>query len=510
MLIGDLLRRAAQRLPAKTALIDGARRWSYAELDRAADRFATALAGAGHAKGERIGVIAPNRGEVAIAYFGCARAGAILCLLSTRSTARDIAYAVNKTGIARLFVAPEAEARLAAARAEMRSTPALVILGEAGAETWDGFLARGADRAPAVDLTEDDPLAITFTGGTTGQPKAVLVTHRNRYATAVTCGVEFGLDERDVCLVATPLFHAAGLFVWFQTAIMLGCACVLLSHWDAGRAIALIEQHGCTAALLVPTQLGDLVAHPDCTPERMRSLRHMHYAGSPMAVASLDRAQAKLPLVGFTENYGQSETGPMTIRRPFHPHEKRGTSGRPCHNVETRVVDAEGRECPPGVAGEIVTRGPHAFAAYWDEPEQTSAAYRMGDGWLWTGDIGVRDADGFIELVDRAKDMIVSGAENIYPTEIENALYRHEAVAECAVFGIPDERWGEAPAAHVVLKPGRNVTAEALIAYCEREIARYKRPRLVKFVASLPRTPVGKIQKNLIRAPYWEGRERKI
>jgi acyl-CoA synthetase (AMP-forming)/AMP-acid ligase II len=242
----------------------------------------------------------------------------------------------------------------------------------------------------------------------------------------------------------------------------------------------------------------------------MRSLRHMHYAGSPMAVASLDRAQARLPQVGFTENYGQSETGPMTIRRPFHPHEKRGTSGRPCHNVETRVVDAEGRECPAGVAGEIVTRGPHTFAAYWDEPEQTAAAYRMGDGWLWTGDIGVRDEDGFIELVDRAKDMIVSGAENIYPTEIENALYRHEAVAECAVFGIPDERWGEVPAAHVVLKPGHSVNAEALIAYCEREIARYKRPRLVEFVASLPRTPVGKIQKNLIRAPYWQGRERKI
>lgn len=511
MLIGDLLRRAAARFPAKTALIDDARRWTYAELDRAVDRFASALHAVGHTKGDRIGIMSPNRAQTALAYFGCARAGVIFCPISTRSTARDVSYMVEKTGIARLFVAQEAAATVTTARADRTAWPVQVALdGAGGAGSWDGFLAHGQDRAPAVALGEDDPLAITFTGGTTGRPKAVLVAHRNRYTTAITCGVEFGLDERDVFLVATPLFHAAGLFVWFQTGIMLGCTCVLQSHWDAGKAIGLIERHRCTAALLVPTQLGDFVAHPHCTPERVATLRHMHYAGAPMAVAQLDRARARLPQVGFTENYGQSETGPMTIRRPFHPEDKRGTIGRPCHNVETRVVDHDGHECPPGVPGEIVTRGEHTFAGYWGDPELTGAVYRKGDGWLWTGDVGVRDADGFIALVDRAKDMIISGAENIYPTEIESALYRHEAVAECAVFGIPDERWGEVPAAHVVLKPGREVSAEALIAHCESEVARYKRPRLVKFVAGLPRTPVGKIQKNLIRAPYWEGRERKI
>jgi acyl-CoA synthetase (AMP-forming)/AMP-acid ligase II len=200
----------------------------------------------------------------------------------------------------------------------------------------------------------------------------------------------------------------------------------------------------------------------------------------------------------------------MTVRRPFHPHDKRGTVGRPAHNVETKVVDRDGRECPPGVAGEIVSRGEHLLKEYWGEPEQTRALFRTGDGWLWTGDIGVRDGDGFISLVDRSKDMIVSGAENIYPTEIENALLQHPAVLECAVFGIPDDRWGEVPAAHVVVRPGHEPAAEQLVEFVAARIARYKRPRLIKFVDALPRTAVGKIQKNLIRDAYWKGRPRKI
>ncbi|HEX2115859.1 MAG TPA: AMP-binding protein, partial [Alphaproteobacteria bacterium] len=331
-----------------------------------------------------------------------------------------------------------------------------------------------------------------------------------RYTTAVTCGVEFGLDERDICLVATPMFHAAGLFVWFQPAVMLGCTCVMLGGWNAERFIELVERHAATGALLVPTQLGDLIANPAFSRERLRTLRHINYAGAPMPLALYDRLTEALPNVAFTENYGQSETGPMTIRRAFHPRDRRATSGRPPHNVETKVVDASGREVPPGVHGEIVTRGTHLLKEYWGDPEQTAALFRGGDGWLWTGDIGVRDADGFITLVDRSKDMIVSGGENIYPTEIENALYEHEAVLECAVFGVPDERWGEVPAAHVVLRAGAQVTEDALIAFAAARIARHKRPRLIKFVEELPKTAIGKVQKNVIRAPYWQGRSRAI
>lgn len=516
MVIGEILRRAAARFPDKPALIDGQRQVTYRELDQLADRCAAGLAAAGFKTGDRLANIAPNVVEQMVLVFGAARAGVILGQVSVRASVNDLAYILDKIEASGLSFWGELAANIKAARVKARPLRQIVSIGMGGARagadvvSFDVLLERGGASAPKVAIADDDAFAMTFTGGTTGFPKAVLATHRARYVNAVTCGVEFGLDERDICVLAAPLFHAAGLFVWAIPAIMLGCTCVLLRSWDAASFIATVERHGATATLLVPTQLADLVSHPAFSRDRLASLRNINYAGSPMALALYDRLTAALPHVGFTENYGQSETGPMTVRRPFHPHDKRGTVGRPAHNVETKVVDHDGRECPPGVAGEIVSRGEHLLKEYWGEPEQTRALFRTGDGWLWTGDIGVRDGDGFISLVDRSKDMIVSGAENIYPTEIENALLQHPAVLECAVFGIPDDRWGEVPAAHVVVRPGHEPAAEQLVEFVAARIARYKRPRLIKFVDALPRTAVGKIQKNLIRDAYWKGRPRKI
>jgi fatty-acyl-CoA synthase len=513
MLIGELLRLSAARFPDKVALIEGERRLTYREFDRAANRAAQALLALGLRKGDRAAILSFNSIAFAILHYGAARAGVILAALTTRATPRDLAYMLNKVGARALFFDGSLGAIAQAALGEVASLKHLVALGEADGAvgvSFAQFMENGRDEAPSVALDAHDPYAMTFTGGTTGFPKGVLVTHHARYATAVTCGVEFGLDERDICLVATPMFHAAGLYVWFQPAVMLGCTCVFIGPWDIARFIEAVERHRVTGTLLVPTQLADLVAHPAFAVERLATLRHINYAGSPMPVALLDRLQAALPNVAFTENYGQSETGPMTVRRAFHPRDKRGTSGRAAHNVETRIVDFQGRPVAPGVVGEIVTRGAHVLKEYWDEPEQTAALFRSGDGWMWSGDLGVCDADGFITLVDRSKDMIISGGETIYPTEIENALYQHAAVAECAVFGIPDERWGEAVAAHVVLRDAASVTEDALIAFAGERVARHKRPRLVCFVERLPKTAIGKVQKNVIRAAYWQGRERKI
>jgi fatty-acyl-CoA synthase len=507
MLAGELLRRAAARFPDKQALIDGERVLTYREFDRAADRAGQALMALGLRKGDRMAILSHNSMEFAILYFGAARAGVIAAMLTTRATPRDLAYMLNKIGAAALFHSEAMAAGAGAAAGQVASLKHRIAMDE---KSFAGFMAKGRDEAPAVALDLDDPLGMTFTGGTTGFPKGVLVTHRARYTTAVTCGAEFGIDEHDICMVATPMFHAAGLFVWFQPAVMLGCTCVMLGGWNVERFIDLVARHNVTGTLLVPTQLGDLIAHPAFSRDRLRSLKHINYAGAPMPLALYDRLTAALPDVAFTENYGQSETGPMTIRRAFHPHDRRATSGLAPHNVETTVVDANGNEVPPGVLGEIVTRGTHLLKAYWGEPEQTAALFRGGDGWLWTGDIGMRDADGFITLVDRSKDMIVSGGENIYPTEIENALYEHDAVLECAVFGIPDERLGEVPAAHIVLRAGVRVAEDALIAFAAERIGRHKRPRLVRFVTDLPKTAIGKVQKNVIRAAYWQGRSRAI
>lgn len=517
MLIGDILRHAAASAPDKMALIAAARRLSYREFDAAADRVAGAMAALGLAKGARAAILAPNILEYPILYFGAARAGVILAHLSTRATASDLAYMLRKTGVEVVFFWHEHAASVAQACRDVPGLRHLVAIGAdatpagLGALSFDGFMKLGEGQPPSITLSETDPLSMTFTGGTTGFPKAVLATHKARYATVKTCIAEFGLKDSDVVILATPLFHAAGLYVWLQTSIALGCTCVLQPSWDPQVFMDLVARHRATAVLLVPSQLAHLIEDLDFSAARLATLRHINYAGAPMPLALYDRLAAALPHVGFTENYGQSETGgPIAVRRPSHPYDVRGSVGLPAHGVETKIVDLHGQEVAPGVVGEIVTRGENLLSCYWDEPEQTAALYKTGDGWLWTGDLGLRDAAGFITLVDRSKDMIVSGAENIYPTEIENALYKHQAVAECAAFGVPDDRWGEVPAAHVVLRAGAQVTADELIDFVGAQIARYKRPRLVKLVDALPKTAVGKIQRGSIRAAYWEGRSKRI
>lgn len=339
----------------------------------------------------------------------------------------------------------------------------------------------------------------------------MVVNHRARAQSAL-CGRElFEIDSTDVCVVATPMFHTVGLYVWFGTVMLVGATAVMMRGWDAQRFIDAAETHSITAGMFVPTQLNDVLRTPTFLPARLRSLRKVHYAGAPMAVALLDRLEAQLPWAHFIEHYGQSETGPITLRSAGYNAVKRDSIGRPVPGIEVRIVDPEtGTPCPPGVVGELVTRGPHLLAGYWAEPEQTAEVFRYGDGWLATGDLGICDADGFIRLVDRSKDMIVSGAEKIYPIEIENALHRHPAVAECAVFGIPDDHWGEVPAAHVVLHDGARASAQELIDHVERETVRWKRPRVVEFVTALPRTAVGKIRKDTLRDTYWRDRPRRI
>lgn len=516
-LIGDFLRRSARRLPGRTALIAPAGTIDYAALDARANRVAHALLAEGIGAGRKAAILSTNHLDYAAIYFGAARAGCILAHVNVRYTADDIAFVLDKTEVEVLFV--EA-AQLALARAARKRLPRLrllVVFGGAGAAdtvTLDRFIADRSDAPPAVAIEETAPYAVTYTGGTTGFPKAVLSSHRARWVTAMTVLGHFGLEDRDVVACVTPMFHAAALFVWFQPAIMLGCTLVLQPSWDPEEFMALVERHQVTAAFLVPTQINGLLAHPAFDARRLASLRKVTYAGAPMPLALIQRAMAALPGVAFSENYGQSEAGgPMTVRQPWEV-DKVHTVGRPVFNIEMAVVDpVTGKPLPPGATGEIVTRGEHVTLGYYDDPEQTKALYRGEPGWLYTGDVGHVDADGFLVISDRSKDMIVSGAENIYPAEVENALYKHDMVAECAVFGVPDDHWGEVPAAHVVLRAGAPSSAEAetlLIEFVAGLIPRHKRPRFVKFVDGLPKTAVGKIQKNIIRAPYWEGREKKI
>jgi acyl-CoA synthetase (AMP-forming)/AMP-acid ligase II len=516
-LVGDFLRRSAERFPRRPAIIAPEGTLDYAALDALANRVAHGLLAAGIGAGRKAAILGTNRLHYAAIYFGAARSGAILAHLSVRYTSDDVVYVLNKTEVEAVFVEAAFVSLIEAALPRLPRLRRIVVFGGAAAGeavSLEHFVAGQPDTAPTVAIEETAPYAVTFTGGTTGFPKAVVSCHRARWITAMTVLGHFGVEDRDVVACVTPLFHAAALFVWFQPTIMLGCTCVLQPTWDPEAFIDLVERHRVTATFLVPTQINGLIGHPAFDAKRLGTLRKVTYAGAPMPLALIQRAMAVLPGVAFTENYGQSEAGgPITVREHWEV-DKVHTVGRPVFNVEVAVVDADtGKKVPAGTVGEVVTRGEHVTSGYYNDPEQTAALYRGEPGWLYTGDVGYFDEDGYLVISDRSKDMIVSGAENIYPAEIENALYKHEAVAECAVFGVPDDHWGEVPAAHVVLRAGTPATAEIealLIEFVAGRIPRHKRPRFVKFVDALPKTAVGKIQKNVIRAPYWAGRAKKI
>ena len=506
MLAGELLANSAARNPAATAIVAGGRTLSYAAFDGLANQAANALLAHGLRPGDRVAVLGQNLPEYGALYFGAARAGLVLVNLSLRSTARDLAYILDQTAARVLVYDPSTRDRVDQARAGLADLAHCIAFGPA----LDRVLAGTADVLPDIPLSPDDPFCLTYTGGTTGRPKGVLVSQRARCALAETVGKEFGFTSDDLVSVETPLFHIAGLFVCFQPAIALGCPIHLSPSWNVEGFVDAVERHGITATMLVPTQLRDVVSHTDFRPDRLRSLGRVVHAGAPMAESLLDRLRESLPWVEFIENYGQSEIGPATVRRGADLPDKAGSIGRALSGVELAILGEDGREVTRGEIGELACRGANLLVEYYHEPTETAALHKFGGGWLATGDLGVMDRDGFITLVERLRDMIISGGENLYPVEIEAALDAHPAVAECAVFGIPDTRLGEVPAAHVVSAAGARVSAEELIEFCAGRVGRFKRPRLIRFVDSLPRTAIGKVQKNQIREPYWQGGERRV
>ena len=503
MLAGELLERSAARFPERAAIVAGDLTWTYRALAERAARAGNGLAGLGLAPGDRVAVLSRNLPDYAALYFGVAQAGMVLVNLSPRMTEREIAALLTRTGATCLIVDPALEPLATAATAKLSLQR--IVIGKA----FDALVDGASAAPPAAAVSPDDPYCVTFTGGTSGTPKGVVVTQRNRCEIAETVAREFGLSDGDRICVSTPLFHTAGLFVWFQPGIATGCTCVLLPTWDTGAFIDAVAA-GASASLLVPTQLSDLLNHERFDPARMRALKRIVYAGAPIAESILSRLSDALPWVEFIENYGQSEIGPGTVRRGSDLPAKAGSIGRAIRGVEMAVLTPSGEPAQPGEVGELASRGPYVLHEYYGDPKTTADLFRYGDGWAATGDAATMDEDGFFTLVDRLKDMIVSGGENIYPAELEMALDKHPDVEECAVFGIPDDRLGEVPAAHVVLRDGAEMTAEALIDFCCGEVARYKRPRLVAFVDSLPRTAIGKIQKNLLREPYWQGGRRRV
>jgi fatty-acyl-CoA synthase len=471
MLFGALIDRALTAgAGARPALIDAAGALTYAELDRAANRFAQALMARGFCPGSRIAIRAGNRLAYGIVLLGAARAGVVVVHLSTRSSEAETAAALALTGTGLLLTEEDLD----------RDGP--------------GWFGTGPDTRPLPDLPPDAPLALMFSGGTTGAAKGVLVGHRARLVTVEIAAEAFRLSAQDRVLVSTPLFHTAALFCWLAPAWSRGATVILGGKWSAEGFTAQGEAHRVTAAFLVPTQVSDLLAAPE--PGRLRSLRLLCHAGAPMRPDLADRLAALLPAAEIVEHYGLSETGLLTVRRADDPPDRRSSVGRAPAPIELAIQGPNGTTLPPGAVGEIVTRGPHLLSELIGESRQEP------DGWFATGDRGRLDVEGFLTLVARSKDVIVSGAENLYPSEIEAVLGRHPALAECAVFGVPDDRLGEIPVAQVVLRPGMDASEAELIELVLSVLPRHKRPRRVIFAQALPRSAVGKVLKSVLSAEY--------
>ncbi|AXK37155.1 acyl-CoA synthetase [Streptomyces armeniacus] len=506
--VSDLLTRTAARYPGKTAVVAGERRVSYAELDRSVHRCARALADRGLRKGDRLALLSRNCRQYVVLAFATARLGAVLVPVNFMLGAKEIAYILRHSGAAGMVtedsLAPTAGKALAAAGTRGGVRGWIAGTGSAAADGWedvDTWIDRGDPEPVEASVADDDPLRLMYTSGTEAQPKGVLLSSRSLVSQYVSCAIDGGMSADDVEVHALPLYHCAQLDCFLSVDIYLGATSIILPAPDPAALLETIERERVTKLFCPPTVWIALLGHPDFAVRDLSSLRKGYYGASPMPVEVLRELRERLPHLRLWNFYGQTEMAPAaTILGPHAQETHAGSAGWPALNVETRVVDASDKVLPPGETGEIVHRSPHATLGYYNDEEKTAEAFR--GGWFHSGDLGVMSEDGCLTVVDRKKDMIKTGGENVASREVEEAIYLLDGVAEVAVFGISHPRWIEAVIAAVVPKPGAALTEDAVHAHVREHLAGYKRPKYVVFAEALPKNPSGKILKRDLRAEH--------
>ena len=506
----EFARRARRLYRDREAVVDGDLRLSYAQFFERCDRFSRALQDLGVARGDRVATIAPNTHAQLESFYAVPQIGAVLVPINCRLSADDFAYLIEHSGAKVVCAHSDYLDAVDSIRARLTSVVAFVAL-EGPREGWLDFEAALAAAPPdfvAAGIDENDLLTINYTSGTTSRPKGVMITHRNAYMNSIGMLAHFAFDTSERYLWTLPMFHANGwTFTWTITA--LGATHVCLRRIDPVAVLELIARESITALCAAPTVLIGLAHAPEAARRATRRGVRVLTAGAPPAAATIERIEGDLGW-HLTQVYGLTETAPfITICEPRAEHAKLGAAERAVVKArqgvelmtsgEVRVVDDNDREVPADGAtlGEIVVRGNVVMAGYYNDPEATAKALR--GGWFRSGDAAVVHPDGYIEIRDRIKDVIISGGENISSIEVESALLRHPAVQEVAIVGLPHERWGEAPHAFVVLKSGSSATALELREFALANLARFKAPQGVTFVAELPKTATGKIQKYVLR-----------
>jgi acyl-CoA synthetase (AMP-forming)/AMP-acid ligase II len=515
--LADMVRaRAKSRSDAIAFEFEG-QQTSFAEFDIKTNRVANALKALGVKAGERIAYLGKNSDIYFELLLGAIKANVVMAPVNWRLAGPEIAFIVEDCKAPVLFVGPEFVEQVGKIQAQLPSVRSFIAT-EGGAPGWPDYAAwRDAQRGddPKVDISPGDIAIQLYTSGTTGKPKGAMLSHAN-FLNLVQAGKDEKPDwnkwtEDDVSLVAMPIFHIGGSG-WGMLGLYQGAKGVIAREFDPTKILDFFEQSGITKLFMVPAAMQFVVRQPRAREVDFSRLKYMLYGASPIPAALL-RECIEVFGCGFVQMYGMTETTGTIVALAPEDHiegsDRMRSAGKALPGVELAILDADGKRLPPGEVGEIATRSGSNMAGYWNLPEATAKTLDS-DGWLRTGDAGYLDSDGYLYIHDRIKDMIISGGENIYPAEVESAICDHPDVAEVAVIGVPDEQWGEAVKAIVVMKPGRKATPSDIIGFTRERIAGFKTPKSVEFIEALPRNASGKILRRHLRDPYWVGKDRQV
>ena len=509
MIIGDIIRRNAKRYPKKAALIFGNSRYTFEELNSRVNSLVNGLIALGLNKGDRIAVLLDSCPQFVELYCAAGKGGLVLVPLNCRLSSQDLTYLVNNAEANTLVLGANYLSLLDSMRFDLKIVKNFIIVGgnDKGMTSYDDLLSQHPSNEPNLEIREEDLVYLLYTSGTTGLPKGIMHTHKTILACMLNYMVMAGVKRDDVSLAVCPPFWGPILVFHTFPHFYMGASIVLLKDFDSKIVLETIEREKVTTTFLIPPQIVSIVDYPHLDKYNTRSLRYVLFGGIPLSPEVLKRAAAAFGNI-FNNAYGLIEETPVSILPAEDmilegsPQEVKrlASCGREAINVEVRVVDDYGRDIAPGETGEVIARGDNMMKGYWKLPQVTEEAFR--GGYLHTGDLATVDTEGYIYLIGRKKDVITSGGKAIYPTEVEEVIYHHPSISEATVFGIPDERLGEVSVAVVVVKEGKKVTSEEVMALCQQNLPSYAVPSSVVLADSLPRSPTGKVLRRLLQEKY--------